>query len=35
MVISPSVKVSTPASSFANVDFPAPLAPHTPSTLPA
>ena len=35
MVISPSVRVSTPANSFAKVDLPAPLAPHTPSTLPA
>ena len=35
MVISPSVRVSTPASSFAKVDLPAPLAPQTPSTLPA
>ena len=35
MVISPSVGVSTPASNLAKVDFPAPLAPQTPSTLPA
>ena len=34
-VISPSVGVSTPASSLAKVDLPAPLAPQTPNTLPA